>query len=254
MATAGEPTLRELMNALADALDLRPGRRNGEHENGKIIDPTANVTSLVLSEKDHANDIRNMETKWRDKTDALREHFNGIVDEQRKELRLAEQQAIDSRLLAEQRRVDAQRAEDRANILVASTKADLLAANLATGVDTLAKTLATTVDTTAKALAATLDTTAKQLTERIVAGEQRTAALELSRATLSGGVEQKSESKGENRYTLSTVLTVVALVASLVFGGSVFLARIGTPTPTTTDQVCQGVITVTSDVAVCAPK
>lgn len=206
-----------------------------------LTDPSANVKEQLQSEINHLNATISLNREWRDKVESEHAKGTAIADDLRKQL-----------ALAEKARLDAQRAEDRALGVAANTKAELTASNLAGIQVELAKTLADTVDKTARAL-----------TDRIVAGEARTAALELSRAGLAGGVESVVEgrvisrdSRQQGQWTIGTIIGIIGLVSSLIFGGSLFLSRAFIPatTPPQTIEACQGTLTLISGILTCVAK
>lgn len=92
---------------------------------GATIDPTLNVkealksavdaiTGLIDRDREHAAEIRRLEERYADKLDALR-----------KELAAKETERINAINLAETRRIDAARQEDKSNVALALAQADL---------------------------------------------------------------------------------------------------------------------------------
>ncbi len=131
MAANDEPVTRQELEArLADL--VRP----------PIIDPTANVLSLVAAEGRRLDEQRMASDKLNEVRDR---HQNDLTDLERRhrlELRELETKFRDAERSAEKARIDAQRAEDKAAIALATQRGEATAAALADRVETAAKTLA----------------------------------------------------------------------------------------------------------------
>jgi hypothetical protein len=151
-----------------------------------LIDPTANVLSLVKASIDRQDDLRHAELK---RQDDLREQAEAY------ERQLA---------VAESRRLDAVIASQKSDVAIASEKAaaqaTTLAAVVAQSAEALRTQVANTAITTSDAIATLRDTQDKRL-----------SLLEQNQWQGGGRDLQRTETKQTNQWTNS-------FVASLVFG------------------------------------
>jgi len=96
-----------------------------------LIDPTANVLSLVAAAITRQDDLRRAEAKRVDDMRIQEQEQQIVVAELREKLSNAELKRIDALNLAEARRLDAVNAETKAAVTLASERAATTAATLA---------------------------------------------------------------------------------------------------------------------------
>lgn len=115
----------------------------------EVVDPTANVLSLVEAAVKRLDDLRAAETRRIDEQARLVAHYTRLLTE------------------AEAKRIDAIRSVDAAAVGVASERATAQAAVLANQVVASAETLRSLVATTAATVATQLQNLSTQLTDRV---------------------------------------------------------------------------------------
>jgi hypothetical protein len=178
-----------------------------------LIDPTANVLSLVGAAMLRQDDLRKAESKRiNDLRKAAGKHsreVDTLREKAQRDLAAAESRRLDALSLAESRRIDALLVAAENARALATTRSELTAAALAERVDTSAKTLAAAVDATAKTLAATVEATAKTLASRI-------EPLEQARYEQAGGKEQRSEGRQTNQWVVGLVMAAPSTLMALV--------------------------------------
>jgi hypothetical protein len=109
-----------------------------------VIDPTANVLKLVEQAIHEQNSIRVLDRYWQDKLDEQKEIYETKLADATEKLALAEKERGDALREAEARRIDAQRAEDKAAVATALSSAQTETKTLAAQTETAARTLAAT--------------------------------------------------------------------------------------------------------------
>jgi len=131
--------------------EIRSGTSEGRPAPISLIDPTANVKSLVDLESKHASDIRVndkewaerlrvADIRWADRLRATEDKCKGEESELREKLVIESRKAVDSTAIAEARRIDAMLTEIKGAVALAAKEAAATAA-------TLANTFATTMTT-----------------------------------------------------------------------------------------------------------
>jgi hypothetical protein len=164
-----------------------------------LIDPTANVLSLVSAAMQRQDDLRLAEASHRNSISDIRDRLG-------REIREAERNGQRDLALAESRRIDALIEAQDQRVTLASSKAELTAVALAERVDASAKALAASVEASAKALAATVETTATTLSARI-------GPLEQFRYEQAGSREQRTDT----RWTFQQALTLLGLATGAIY-------------------------------------
>jgi len=144
---------------------IRPSGLGVDASGAPVVDPTANVLSLVQAAVERLNDMRDAENR---RQDDLREAESRRINEQ-SFLRAEYQEKL---TLAESKRIDAIRAVDVGAVAIASERAAQQATVLASQVAGSAETLRALVATTAQTVAASLAAVSGQLIERISALEK----------------------------------------------------------------------------------
>jgi hypothetical protein len=153
-----------------------------DRDNRDVIDPTDNVRFEIAAERRRQDDLRDMESRWRDKVDKIQiDHIW--------EMRHAESE-----------RLDAVRSVDQGNVQRAAEVQASQALALATQVVESAAVLAARVDTTATAFEAKLGATVAPLQTRID---------DLTRVQYEG-VGQKTQVV-ETRAGLSSANTLISI-------------------------------------------
>lgn len=183
---------------------------------GPVIDPTANVLSLVEAAVQRLDDLRDAESRRSNDISALRaEHAKELAS-------------------AESKRIDAIRAVDVNAVAVASERATQQASVLATQVTASADALRILVSTTATTMATASEKFTAQLTERIALieraqyeGKGRQGVTDPQLVALLDEMKSLRESravvtgKGEGISTSWVILLgAVSLIATLVAIGS----------------------------------
>jgi len=186
--------------------------RNGV---GGVIDPTANVISLVEAEAKAAAALREADIKF---NDAQIAHLKEIG-----ELRAKHAEALN---LAESKRIDAIRAVDVGAVATAAERTAQQAVVLANQVGTSAETLRTLVASTAASMAQAAAQFSAQVTERLallersqykgegrsgIADPQMTELL----ATMSKVVQRQAGGTAESESATATWLWVFGGIAAL---------------------------------------
>jgi hypothetical protein len=110
-----------------------------------VIDPTANVLSLVGAAMQRQDDLRAAENRRINDLERMKEHCSKETDELREKLRRAESMRIDAVNLAESRRVDSRLDQQQASVAIASKEAVATA-------EALRQTAATSLETTRAAI------------------------------------------------------------------------------------------------------
>ncbi len=202
---------------------MKPGRRQAETDfldrmatlleqgNGTarkrneipLIDPTANVLSLVGAAMLRQDDLRAAgELRQRDLDRSEHRHAKSLAKLTTK--------FQDAQFLAEKNRVDAQLSDAKSAVAIAAQRTELTALALAERVTESAKTLATAADATAKTLAAATEAIAAALGARI-------GPLEQARYESAGGKEQRGESRHTAEWTIERYITLGVAALGLVY-------------------------------------
>jgi hypothetical protein len=208
-ASIGLGEFREIIARL-DA--LKEAGREAPPEKIPLIDPTANVLSLVKAAMERQDDLRNSE---RMRTDDLRNQqvrydtaIQVLIDRERglqfqslKDLASAESKRIDAIALAESRRIDALLAAATQAVALASEKAAAQAATLATQVATSAEALRAQVAATA----ASTGTLITQLRESL---EKRLTSVEQNQYQQGGATAQRTEGRDRTQWSIGLVIAI----------------------------------------------
>jgi hypothetical protein len=179
-----------------------------------LIDPTANVLSLVAAAIQRQDDLRRTEFK---RLDDLREQAEKCAHEVRavelqaqKDLAGAESKRIDAITLAESRRLDALLAAATNNVALASEKAGAQAATLAASVASSAEALRNQVASTS----AGTTTLITQVRESL---EKRLQIVEQNQFAAGGASMQQASGRKRNEWAVGIIVVVgVALVQLLI--------------------------------------
>ncbi len=131
-----------------------------------VIDPTANVLSLVSAAIARQDDLRHLENKRLDDLRNQERYFN-------ERLTAAESYRIDAQALAESRRIDALLAAATNNVALASEKQSAAASTLAAQVSSSAEALRAAVAATAQQNSQAIGTLRDTLDKRLTDVEQR---------------------------------------------------------------------------------
>jgi hypothetical protein len=120
-----------------------------DKHNDAVVDPTANVRDLVTAEKERADDLRELDARWRDRLDEIRAEHAKEMDRKESE------------------RIDAIRSVDVGNVQraaeVQATQATTLAAQVAASAEALRAQLAATASAFDVKLAAVIDPIQKRI-------------------------------------------------------------------------------------------
>jgi len=187
-----------------------------------VIDPTANVLSLVAAAIQRQDDLRDIELNraddMRDLTSKYEEKLAQVREKAQRDLAVAESRRIDAITLAESRRIDALLAAQANNVALASEKAATQAATLAAQVTANAEALRTQV-------AATAATTAQSIASLRDSLEKRLTVVEQNQYQAGGAQSQKTEGTKNIQWVIT--LIVGAVMASLGMGITIlfFLLR-----------------------------
>jgi uncharacterized protein YhfF len=167
------------------------------NETGRPIvtdpDPTANVTALVLAEKERNNDLRQLEGAYRDRLDfAERERATAERLHVRELMELQARHSWDMRD-AESKRIDAIRLVDTGNVTRAAEVSSAQAAALATSVIQSAEALRVQVE-------ATRITTQDQLETALGPIRTQVESLRVTQFQQQGEKSAQAEGTGDDRF------------------------------------------------------
>jgi len=169
-----------------------------------LIDPTANVLSLVAAANLRQDDLRRTENKRIDDLMALE---TCLTDKIRKveikaatDLANAESKRIDALALAESRRIDAVQAEQKNAVALAAEKTAAQAATLAAQVVSSAEALRLQVATTTATL------------------EKRIQNLEQNQYQAGGASAQRTETRGTSQWTIALIVTAIFGIGGFLIG------------------------------------
>lgn len=186
-----EQLLQELLTRLKDPPPQIP-----------LIDPTANVLSLVTAAIQRQDDLRSAEFK---RQDDLREQ----EAKYQRDLGQAESRRIDALALAESRRIDALLAAQKNDVAIANEKQATVASTLALQVSTSAEALRAQVAAAAAAQTESVSTLRDIFDKRIATVEQNQYQ--------SGGRDLGVESsRARNTVTVNQLLLIGGLIISAV--------------------------------------
>jgi hypothetical protein len=192
-----ESKLEEILSKVRDIKVVVTGNATEKApEKIPLIDPTANVKELVEMGRRHSADLRLADNKRLDDLRAMKDECDREKDALKEQLREAESKRIDAVNLAERSRIDANVAQGKADIALASEKAAATAITLASAVVASAKALS---DTAAS-------TTASQ--------DRRLSALEQSQNVGVGVVGQRIEGRQQYQWLIGAALVVIALIVN----------------------------------------
>jgi hypothetical protein len=210
----GNRTLQEI------AAQLKALQDSGRPAQIPLIDPTANVLSLVAAAIERQDDLRDAEFKrladLMKKEERCAHEVQAVRLRAQRDLAAAESRRIDALTLAESRRIDALLAAASNNVALASEKAAAQAATLAQQVATSAEALRAQVATTATAVSAQLESLRDTFDKRITLLERSGYQM--------GGRDDQRDKNTQGTYTLiASLVAILGLVASVVFS----LIRVG---------------------------
>lgn len=184
---------------------------NGKHYS-KVIDPTANVLSLVAAAITRQDDLRAIENKRIDDLRNQQVHYEGELQKVREsaqqQLAAGEANRINAITLAESRRIDALLAAAKTDVALASEKAGAQAATLAQQVANSAEALRAQV----AAQAASTTSLITQLRESI---EKRLQLVEQNQYQTGGVNMQRTEGRQQSQWLIGIVILIVG-----IFGGA----------------------------------
>jgi hypothetical protein len=167
-----------------------------------LIDPTANVLSLVAAAIARQDDLRVAEFKriddLREKSETCAHEVSKVQLQAQKDLAVAESKRIDALTVAESRRIDAILAGAANAVLLDRAKSEAQAAQLAAQVVTSAQTLQAQVATTAKAT------------------DARITLLEQSQYGILGASTQRSEGRRESQWVIGLVIGICLGAAEII--------------------------------------
>jgi len=168
-----------------------------------VIDPTANVLSLVGAAMNRQDDLRDAENRRIDDLRNLQSQYDTEIRRLRanfqSELSAAESKRIDALATAESRRLDAVLAGMKADVALASEKAGATAATLAASV------------------ASTASATASQINELRNTLEKRLATVEQNQYQGAGAQIQRTEGRKDSQWVVGTIIVAgFALVEVLI--------------------------------------
>jgi hypothetical protein len=185
-----------------------------------LIDPTANVLSLVsaaitrqddlrIAENRRLEDLRNQQLAFDDKFEVELDKTRNLQFQALKDLALAESNRVDAINLAESRRLDALLAAATNNVALASEKAGAQAATLAASVASSAEALRSQVATTSNATT----TLITQLRESL---EKRLTLVEQNQYQAGGANMQRTEGREQSQWIIGLIIGAVISVVGLV--------------------------------------
>jgi hypothetical protein len=178
-----------------------------------LIDPTANVLSLVAAAIARQDDLRLAEFRRVDelriKAEECQHEVEAVRSQALKDLANAESKRIDALTLAESRRLDALLAAASNNVALASEKAGAQAATLAASVASSAEALRNQVAATSQATNALITQVRESLEKRLQIVEQNQFA--------AGGANlQRSEGTMRNQWTIGIIIGICLGLAQLL--------------------------------------
>jgi len=193
----------EYREILARLVAIQGGLAEAKAPSIPLIDPTANVLSLVAAAMQRQDDLRQAELKRLDDLRTLEREFN-------EKLSQAEAKRIDAQSLAESRRIDALLAAMVQNVALASEKQQAAATTLAASVTSSAEALRAAQTAAAQQTTAAIATLRESLDKRLTDVEQRQYQ--------SGGRDvQRAEGRQGSQWATSQLVAVgAALLASVI--------------------------------------
>lgn len=185
-----------------------------------LIDPTANVLSLVAKEVTRLNDLRDADNRHADTVRKIEEECGVRTNELREKLAAAESRRIDALNMAEARRLDAVLAEQKSAVALASEKTAAQAATLAAQVLSSAEALRAQLAATVASLTASI----QQLRDSV---EKRLQTVEQNQFAAGGASTQRIEGRQTNQWTIGTVLFGAIGVVGMIVGIITVVIRLG---------------------------
>jgi hypothetical protein len=185
---------QEIISRLRELQEDSDGRGNKSNDKTPVIpliDPTANVISLMAASNLRQDDLRNAEKEFQEKIRVIKQECDKEKDQLKEQLRIAESSRIDAVNLAERNRIDANVAQGKADVALASEKAAATAITLAGSVVASAKALSDTV----------ANTTTIQ--------DKRLTALEQNQYQGTGGTMQRAAGRQEMQWLIGIVMVLV---------------------------------------------
>jgi hypothetical protein len=167
-----------------------------------LIDPTANVLSLVKAETQRQDDLRACELRRQDDLRNQGAMYEG-------KLAIAESKRLDALAGQEARRIDALLSAAANNVALASQKADAQAATLAAQVSSSAEALRNQVATTYASTTALINAQSESLGKRLT-------TLEQSQWNVSGERTQRVEGRQQNQWLIGFIMTIAFGLGAMV--------------------------------------
>jgi hypothetical protein len=195
------------LKAIQGAIGLQ-----GEAPRIPLIDPTANVLSLVTAAITRQDDLRLAEAQrvddLRKQQIAYEAEIQKVREKAQQDLTLAESNRINATMLAESRRIDALLAAATSNVALASEKAATQAATLAASVVSSAEAMRTQVAATSAATT----TLITQLRESL---EKRVTLVEQNQYQGVGETTQRGTSRQQNQWIVGIIIGAFLAVAEI---------------------------------------
>jgi hypothetical protein len=202
-ASIGLGEFREIISRL-DA--LKEATHPNDPEPIPLIDPTANVLSLVKAAMQRQDDLRMAENRRIDELRVLQatcdKEIEGVRSQAQRDLTLAESKRLDAISLAESRRIDALLAAATQAVALASEKNAAQAATLAQQVSSSAEALRIQVSATTAATS----TLITQLRETL---EKRLSIVEQNQYQAGGASIQRTEGRERNQWSVGLVVAIM---------------------------------------------
>jgi hypothetical protein len=178
-----------------------------------LIDPTANVLSLVAAAIQRQDDLRAAEFKrmddLREQSEKCQHEVRAVELQAQKDLASAESKRIDAIAMAESRRLDALLAAATNAVALASEKAGAQAATLATAVASSAEALRNQVTATSAATS-TLITQVKDSLEK------RLQIVEQNQFAAGGASLQQATGRQSNQWTIALIVGACLGIAQVI--------------------------------------
>jgi hypothetical protein len=178
---------------LQDASDNRGNRHDSPPEKIPLIDPTANVKEMVKMVERRADDLRLADNKRIDDLRTMKEECDREKDKLREQLRDAESARIDAVNLAERNRIDANVAQGKADVALASEKASQTAVTLANSVIA----------------------SAKALSDNAQLQDKRLTAVERQQYESGGGIVARADSRQRYEWSIGTIIAAGGVLVGI---------------------------------------
>ena len=182
-----ESKFQEILNQLKDIRLVVTNHSDKAPEKIPLIDPTANVLSLVTAAMQRQDDLRDSENKRIDEVRRIEERYGLQISALQGKLADAESKRIDALNSAERLRVDSVLAEQKNAVALANQKAEVTAS-----------VLRDSVSTTRQAL------------------EERVSKVEQNQYQGAGIAIQRSEGRATNQYWVGMLVTIAFGLGALL--------------------------------------